>query len=123
MITPYVPYIISFIQHVGLDSISTEDLISSCCGLIGDLITSFGASLLELVETEAISNVLTKGRRCKMSKRKSLAIWATREIKKLKNSIQSAGEQQAAAAVARAHTSESLAAEQVVGASAGLNNK
>ena len=41
--------------------------------------------MLPLVDKEAMNQLLTKGRRSKTSKTKTLAQWATREIRKLKN--------------------------------------
>ena len=50
-----------------------------------DLCTTFGASILPLVDKEPITGLLTKGRRSKANKCKTLAHWATKEIRKLKN--------------------------------------
>jgi importin subunit beta-1 len=46
--------------------------------------------MLALVEKDAISSLLTKGRRSKTGKTKTLSTWATREIRKLKNQAQTA---------------------------------
>ena len=51
-----------------------------------DLCSVFGAEMLHLVETESISSLLTTGRRSKTSKTKTLAMWATKEIKRIKSS-------------------------------------
>lgn len=50
-----------------------------------DLCTAFGAGMLPLVDKEPIQGLLTKGRRSKATKAKTLATWATKEIRKLKN--------------------------------------
>ena len=50
-----------------------------------DLCTAFGAAILPLVEKDNITSLLTKGRRSKTSKTKTLATWATKEIRKLKS--------------------------------------
>ena len=50
-----------------------------------DLCTAFGSEMLPLVDKETMNQLLTKGRRSKTSKTKTLAQWATREIRKLKN--------------------------------------
>ncbi|CAH8858038.1 unnamed protein product [Trichobilharzia szidati] len=85
-----VPHILSFIQHVGADSITTEEIISASCGLVGDLVSAYGASILSVVEVDGIAAVLQKGRRAKSSRTKNLAVWATKEIRKLKNASSSA---------------------------------
>ena len=57
--------------------------------LFRDLCTAFGVAVLPHVEKENINNLLTKGRRSKTQKTKTLATWATREIRKLKNASSS----------------------------------
>ena len=54
-----------------------------------DLCTTFEASILPLVDKEPITGLLTKGRRSKANKCKTLSTWATKEIRKLKNAAQS----------------------------------
>ncbi|VDQ11642.1 unnamed protein product [Trichobilharzia regenti] len=80
-----VPHILNFIQHVGADSITTDEILSALCGLVGDLVSAYGASILSVVEVDGIAAVLQKGRRAKSSRTKNLAVWATKEIRKLKN--------------------------------------
>ena len=55
---------------------------SLCCR---DLCSAFGSDMLQLLDKESINSLLTKGRRSKTSKTKTLAQWATREIRKLKS--------------------------------------
>ncbi|XP_052813839.1 importin subunit beta-1-like isoform X2 [Mya arenaria] len=81
----HVGHMISFIEHIALDEDHSDSNISASCGLIGDLCTTFGASILPLVDKEPITSLLTKGRRSKVSKCKTLSTWATKEIRKLKN--------------------------------------
>ncbi|VDD79992.1 unnamed protein product [Mesocestoides corti] len=90
-IAGHVSFIVAFIQRVGNDSINTEDIISSSCGLIGDLVSAFGAQILPIVDVEQVQNVLTLGRRSKNSRTRSVANWATKEIKKLQNATKAAG--------------------------------
>ena len=56
-----------------------------CFVVFRDLVTAFKADILPEVEKEPIVNLLTKGRRSKTGKTKTLATWSTREIRKLKN--------------------------------------
>ncbi|KAF6778103.1 hypothetical protein AHF37_01837 [Paragonimus kellicotti] len=90
-VATHVPHILSFIDHISTDSITTDELISASCGLIGDLVSTYGAAILNLVEVDAVANVLQKGRRAKSSRTKNLAVWATKEIRKLKNAAHNAG--------------------------------
>lgn len=41
--------------------------------------------MLSLLDVEPISDLLTQGRRSKITKTKALSQWATKEIRKLKN--------------------------------------
>ncbi|XP_076054575.1 importin subunit beta Fs(2)Ket isoform X2 [Oratosquilla oratoria] len=85
LLRSHVPLMISFITSVATDEEKTDPVIAGSAGLIGDLCSVFGADMLELVETEPINSLLTQGRRSKTSKTKTLATWATKEIRKLKN--------------------------------------
>ncbi|VDN09518.1 unnamed protein product [Dibothriocephalus latus] len=84
-VATHVPFILSFVQHAGSDPICTEEIISSSCGLIGDLVSAFGSEILPIVEVEPIQNILTQGRRAKSARTRNVAIWATKEIKKMQN--------------------------------------
>jgi len=85
MLRHHVPHMITFITSVAGDDEKSDPVVASSAGLIGDLCSVFGADMLQLVETEPISNLLTHGRRSKTSKTKTLATWATKEIRRLKN--------------------------------------
>lgn len=54
-----------------------------------DLVSAYGSSILSLVEVDGIASVLQRGRRAKASRTKNLAVWATKEIRKLKNTTNS----------------------------------
>lgn len=54
-----------------------------------DLCTAFGVSMLTLVDNDSVTELLNQGRRSKTTKTKTLASWATKEIKKLKGGASS----------------------------------
>ncbi|KAJ8320922.1 LOW QUALITY PROTEIN: hypothetical protein KUTeg_002509 [Tegillarca granosa] len=85
LLQPHVGHIISFIELVALDEDHSDDNITAACGLIGDMCTAFGANILQFVDKEPFQGLLTKGRRSKTQKCKTLATWATKEIRKLKS--------------------------------------
>ena len=64
---------------------SWDSLFFSTCYVISDLCAAFGADMLTLLERGTVQDLLTEGRRSKVMKTKTLATWATKEIKKLKN--------------------------------------
>ncbi|ESP02229.1 hypothetical protein LOTGIDRAFT_199879 [Lottia gigantea] len=90
LLLPHVPHMISFIEHIALDEDKSDGNIAACCGLIGDMCTAFGGQnfggqILPMVEKQSIQDLMTAGRRSKGHKTKTLANWATKEIRKLKN--------------------------------------
>lgn len=57
-----------------------------CVCVCSDLCTAFGKDVMKLVELRPqINDLLTEGRRSKTSKTKTLATWATKELRKLKS--------------------------------------
>ncbi|GFN99778.1 importin subunit beta-1 [Plakobranchus ocellatus] len=97
LVQPHVNHIVSFIEHIAVDDDKSDSNVSACCGLIGDLCSAFGSSMLPMVDRDSISNLLTQGRRSKMQKAKTLATWATKEIRRLKNAASSCNLLQTAA--------------------------
>jgi len=59
----------------------------SCC--FSDLCTAFGGKVLPILDVESIQDLLTQGRRSRVSKTKTLATWATKEVRKLKSAASS----------------------------------
>ena len=54
--------------------------------LYSDLCTAFGKDVMKMVEVRPLINdLLTEGRRSKFNKTKTLATWATKELRKLKS--------------------------------------
>lgn len=89
LVEPHVPFIIQFITSIAQDREHSEGNISASVGLLGDLVTVFGATLLPMVETEPITEFLVKARRSRSEKTKTLANWTSKEIRKLKNPVNS----------------------------------
>ncbi|NP_001191603.1 importin beta 1 [Aplysia californica] len=89
LIQPHVNHIVSFIEHISVDDDKSDSNVAACCGLIGDLCSAFSHQMLPMVDRDTITNLLTQGRRSKMQKAKTLATWATKEIRRLKNATSS----------------------------------
>lgn len=85
LIINQLPFLIEFIEAIARDVNKSDSLIGSAIGLIGDLVTSFGQQMLPFVEKETIEKLLIEGKRSKVMKTKTLATWATKEIRKIKN--------------------------------------
>uniref|UniRef100_A0A3Q3END4 Karyopherin (importin) beta 1 n=1 Tax=Labrus bergylta TaxID=56723 RepID=A0A3Q3END4_9LABR len=68
------------------DEDHSDGVVANAAGLIGDLCTAFGKDVMKLVEVRPLINdLLTEGRRSKTTKTKTLATWATKELRKLKS--------------------------------------
>uniref|UniRef100_T1J2G6 Importin N-terminal domain-containing protein n=1 Tax=Strigamia maritima TaxID=126957 RepID=T1J2G6_STRMM len=87
LLQPHVNHMVQFITYIAQDGERSDGCVSACAGLLGDLCTVFGTSIVTLVDTEPISQLLNLGRRSKTVKTKTLTTWATKEIRKLKNAI------------------------------------
>jgi len=83
-VVPHMGFIVNFIEHVGSQSFSTEDLIGSCCGLVGDIVTCFGKESLQLLDTDGIRSLLAKGKSSKKANTKKYALWASKQLSKLR---------------------------------------
>ncbi|KAL1255455.1 hypothetical protein QQF64_013516, partial [Cirrhinus molitorella] len=86
LVQPRVEFILSFIHHIAEDEDRSDGVVANAVGLIGDLCTTFGKDVMKLVEVRPqINDLLSEGRRSKTSKTKTLATWATKELRKLKS--------------------------------------
>jgi len=90
IVQPHVSYIVQFITVVAQDSEHSDASVAASAGLIGDLCAAFGRDIVQLLDVEPISDLLTAGRRSKTNKTKTLSTWATKEIRKLKNATSTA---------------------------------
>ena len=89
LVEPHVPFIIQFITTIAQDREHSDGNVSASVGLLGDLVTVFGVKLLPIVETGPLTELVSKGRRSRFQKTKTLATWAAKEIRKLKNDANS----------------------------------
>lgn len=80
---PYLQMIVQLLINVSNDKEKTESLTAAACGLLGDIVSTYGTSVKQLVQYDSITNLLTQGRRSRSSKTKSTASWAGREMKKI----------------------------------------
>jgi len=85
LVTAQLPFIVQFLETIARDTNKSDSIISAAIGLIGDLVTSYGAAMLQFVEREPFERLLNDGKRSKVMKTKTLATWAIKEIRKLKN--------------------------------------
>ena len=78
----HVPNMIKFIMDIAQDEDRNDNLVSGACGLIGDLIAAYGNKIVHLFESErTVKDLLLEGRKSKQQKTKTLAMWASKELK------------------------------------------
>lgn len=89
LVEPHVPFIMQFITSIAQDREHSEGNIAASVGLLGDLVSVFGAKLLPIVETKPLTDLLDKAKRSRNQKTKALANWASKEVRKLHNAANS----------------------------------
>ncbi|XP_015608846.1 importin subunit beta-1 isoform X3 [Cephus cinctus] len=87
LLEPHVPFMIQFITSIARDREHSDGNVAASAGLIGDLVTVFGVTLLPMIDNEPIMDLLTKGRRSRTNKTKAVSAWAAKEIRRLKNTL------------------------------------
>ncbi|KAG9510742.1 Importin subunit beta, partial [Fragariocoptes setiger] len=88
LLLPHMPHAVQFLIIVSQDPTLSDSLICSCCGLVGDIAETFGASVAPLLNQPAIIELLARGRRTRNEKTHSIANWAHQEIRKLSRAAQ-----------------------------------
>ncbi|XP_037960117.1 importin subunit beta [Teleopsis dalmanni] len=83
---PHLAHVINFIKSIAVEGENSESMVASAAGFIGDLCSAFGPRLYPLLDDVALSQFLADGKRSKAQRTKSLCNWATKEIKKLRDS-------------------------------------
>lgn len=83
IVTPHLNNILAFLDILSKDSSLSDTVLSASCGLIGDLVSCFGIQLSAAFETDPVQNILTRGKKSKINRTKTLANWATKEIRVL----------------------------------------
>ncbi|KAI8427981.1 hypothetical protein MSG28_002292 [Choristoneura fumiferana] len=84
LVEPHVPAIVNFMMVVAMEPERTDGHMSVIAGLAGDLCAVFGARVLPLLEQRPLLDLLQAARRSRTPRTKTLANWATKEIRKLK---------------------------------------
>lgn len=85
LVTAQLPFIVQFLETIARDPNKSDSIVGAAIGLIGDLVTSYGQVMLQFVEREPFDKLLSEGKRSKITKTKTLATWAMKEIRKLKS--------------------------------------
>lgn len=84
LVEAHVSSIVNFMITVASEPEKTDSQISAIAGLTGDLCLVFGARVLPMLESRQIVELLTAARHSRTQRTKTLATWATKEMRKLK---------------------------------------
>lgn len=84
LVEPHVPAIVNFMILVACEPERTDGHMSVIAGLTGDLCATYGLRVLPCLETRPILDLLQAARRSRTPRTKTLANWATKEIRKLR---------------------------------------
>ena len=84
LVTAQLPFIVEFLETIARDTNRSESIVGAAIGLIGDLVSSYGAAMLQFIDRDPFDKLLNDGKRSKVMKTKTLATWAMKEIRKLK---------------------------------------
>lgn len=87
LLQPHVNYINQFLLQVASRCDDLPDsVICRAAGLIGDLISAFGADMLPLCEHMHIQQLFNRGKKSRLNKTKTLVNFALKEMKRVKSS-------------------------------------
>lgn len=108
-IVNYLEFICQLIKKIAADEERTDSLVSQTCGLLGDIITTLvtevapqyeqtaakiTVGLYQFLNDEGIKKMLNEARVHSSTRNKQVAVWASRELRKLKNKAEQASQGQ-----------------------------
>ncbi|XP_066141565.1 importin subunit beta-1 isoform X1 [Euwallacea fornicatus] len=88
LLESHIPFIVQFITIVAQDTEHSDGTVAVAAGIVGDLCTAFGPPMVQLLDMGPINDMLAQGRRSRVSRTKTLATWASKELRKLKQTQQ-----------------------------------
>ncbi|XP_066250880.1 importin subunit beta-1 isoform X2 [Euwallacea similis] len=88
LLESHIPFIVQFITIVAQDAEHSDGTVAVAAGIVGDLCTAFGPPMVQLLDMGPINDMLAQGRRSRVSRTKTLATWASKELRKLKQTQQ-----------------------------------
>lgn len=80
----HVPHMLALLTRLSGEPL-TDGCVAAAAGLIGDLLSTFGAAVAAHIDTEPIQKLLQRARRAKTAKARSLSTYATKELRRIKN--------------------------------------
>lgn len=86
LLSPQVPFLLKFMEHIAKDEERSDGVIACCAGLLGDLCSAYGKPLLtelEKVSQSEIMRLMQEGKNSRTKRTKSLCSWALKEMKTL----------------------------------------
>jgi importin subunit beta-1 len=105
-IVAHLEFICQLIKKISADPERTDSVVNNTCGLIGDIITTLvtecpqqyaeksnqiAAGLYQFMNDEVVMKMLAEARVNSNQRQKQVAIWASRELRKLKQKVENGG--------------------------------
>ncbi|XP_028037337.1 importin subunit beta-1 isoform X1 [Bombyx mandarina] len=87
IVEPHVPAIVNFMIQVANEEDRTDAQMAVISGLMGDLTNAFGAHVLPMLDTKPLTDMLQVARRSRVARTKTLANWATKEMRRVKQTL------------------------------------
>jgi hypothetical protein len=102
-IVAHLEFICQLIKKISADPERTDSVVNNTCGLIGDIITTLvtecpaqynektnqiAAGLYQFMNDEVVMKMLSEARVHSNQRNKQVAIWASRELRKLKQRVE-----------------------------------
>ncbi|XP_065178796.1 importin subunit beta-1-like [Sycon ciliatum] len=84
VLEPHLGTMLTYVEQGASDPYRTDSHIAVACGLLGDLMKCFGQQLLPFIDKKPVHSLLQEGRSSKVAKTRALALWTSKEIRKLK---------------------------------------
>lgn len=84
LLEAHLPFMVRYMISICSDPNAHPGILKSCCGLVGDLCTAFGAKACPVLDNGEVHELLYKGRQSTDVTAKSLARWSAKELQKIK---------------------------------------
>ncbi|XP_050527566.1 importin subunit beta-like [Daktulosphaira vitifoliae] len=87
LLEAHLPFMVQYMISICSDPNANPGILKSCCGLVGDLCTAFGAKACPVLDNGEVHNLLHKGRQSTDTTAKNLARWSAKELQKIKTLV------------------------------------
>ncbi|XP_050439163.1 importin subunit beta-1-like [Adelges cooleyi] len=87
LLEAHLPFMVQYMISICSDPNANPGILKSCCGLVGDLCSAFGAKACPVLDNGEVHNLLYKGRQSTDLTAKNLARWSAKELQRIKTLV------------------------------------